>query len=255
VEEFLLKCFAARDKLSAIRAEPSGADVVERLIQLLAIGSPGTQKALVDARETLSPENLQHAFAAARRSRTPAEVFELFSPCITAKVDGKKKGDPAAAKRAAVIGALLSERRYNPAIGRQDYEALNSLDPRWLDVAVAQQDLDLVQILARPGHEGANAILAQAFAQIVTKSKDPLDSHVILEAMIRVEHPDATKALLELLSKQGKGAHGYALYYIGRLIPSLPKTAVPELEALLPTLPEKSIDQLLGYVTELKNKP
>jgi len=35
----------------------------------------------------------------------------------------------------------------------------------------------------------------------------------------------------------------------------LPKEAAPKLEALLPTLPDKAVDQLIGYVTELRNKP
>jgi hypothetical protein len=255
-ESFLLKCFAAREKLAAIKGEPSGADIVERLVELMALGSKGTQNALVDARETLSPENLQQAFAAARKTRKPAEVFDLFSPCVTAKVDEKKKGrDPAGAKRAAVIGALLSEPYFNPATGVQEYDALKDLDPRWLDVAVAQKDLNLVKILARPGHEGASALLASSFAETFKTSKDWEDCHLILESMVRIKHPSATKSLTELLAKHAKGTHSYTLYYIGRLIPSLPKEAVPELEALLPTLPEKAIDQLLGYVTELKNKP
>src|SRR5205814_5995669 len=104
-------------------------------------------------------------------------------------------------------------------------------------------------------HEAANALLVQAFAGGLKKSKDSNECHSILATMVRVQHPDATKCLTDLLSKHAKGAHSYTFYYIGRLIPSLPKTSVPELEALLPTLPEKTIDQLLGYVTELKNKP
>ena len=46
----------------------------------------------------------------------------------------------------------------------------------------------------------------------------------------------------------------YGLYWLGQLIPALPKQALPKLDALLPTLPEKAIDQLLHYVSELKTK-
>ena len=50
-----------------------------------------------------------------------------------------------------------------------------------------------------------------------------------------------------------KAKSAYSYYWIGHLIPRLPKAeALAKLEALLPTLPEKMIDQFLDYVTELK---
>ena len=53
-------------------------------------------------------------------------------------------------------------------------------------------------------------------------------------------------------SKSGYGYYGIS-YWVGRLISRLPPAeALPKLEALLPTLPEKMIDQLLDSVTELK---
>jgi hypothetical protein len=75
--------------------------------------------------------------------------------------------------------------------------------------------------------------------------------------MIRVDHPGATDAVIELIKKfaRAKSTYGYYAfsYWVGRLIPRLPRAeALPKLEALLPTLPEKMIDQLLDYVTELK---
>ena len=48
----------------------------------------------------------------------------------------------------------------------------------------------------------------------------------------------------------------YSYYWIGHLIPQLPKAeALPKLEALLPTLPEKLIDSLLDVVTAMKQAP
>ena len=79
--------------------------------------SKKVQKALVDAHASLTEDDLPDAFVAACRSREPAEVFELFSPYLTAKVDEKKKKrDPAFAKRDAICGMITSNRswrRYN----------------------------------------------------------------------------------------------------------------------------------------------
>jgi hypothetical protein len=255
VEAFLLKCFAAREKLATIKAEPGGQDIVQRLVQIMSEATAGTQNALVEARDSLSPENLHQAFIAARKTRKPAEVFELFSRYLTAKVDEKKKQrDPAFAQRAAIIETLTAGRRYYATIGDEQQE-IKDLDPRWLDVAVAQQNLELVQVLARPKHDAANSLLAKAFAETMKKAKDSTECHLILATMIRIQHPAAANSLIELIKAQAKSAQHYGLYWIGRMIPALPKEAVPPLEELLPTLPEKVIDELLGYVTELKNKP
>ena len=76
---------------------------------------------------------------------------------------------------------------------------------------------------------------------------------MILRTMARVNHPETTDSLIAVLSKHAKSAWGW--YWIAPLIVELPKEAAPKLEALLPTLPDKAVDQLIGYVAELKNKP
>jgi hypothetical protein len=113
--------------------------------------------------------------------------------------------------------------------------------------------VDLVQALAVPGHAGANALLAKLFRQGCAKPGDDGELVGILSTMIRVGHPEATDATIELIKKSAKTGAAYGHYWLGHLIPQLPKAeALPKLEALLPTLPEKMIDQLLGFVTELK---
>jgi hypothetical protein len=253
-ETFVLKCFGDREKLAAIKSDPGGQDIIQKLVQLLAVGTTNMQNTLIDARDSLSGEEFWAAFAAARRSRKPAEVFQMFSPYLTAKVDEKKKQrDPAFVRRTVITDALS---QYDPGFdleeGKSDFRAL---DPRWLDVAVAQEHLGLVQQLARPGHEGANRFLAKAFAEAFKNSKGRDDSIWMLDTMVRVQHPAATQSVIDSLKKQTKGSQGYGIYWIARLIPDLPKEAVEPLEALLPSLPEKVVDQVLDAVTELKNRP
>ena len=101
---------------------------------------------------------------------------------------------------------------------------------------------------------GANALLAKLFQQVRDKSGDGREFIGILNTMIRVGHPDATNATIELIKKSAKAGAAYGHYWLGHLIPRLPKEeAVPKLEALLPTLPERMIDQLLGFITDLKS--
>jgi hypothetical protein len=256
-EKLLLAMFEHRDQLAAIKGEPSGNDVVERLVSVMAAGTPRVQAALIEAHATLPPEDLGQAFVAACRSRKPAEVFALFSPYLTAGVNEKKKNrDPAWAKREAIIEQLLRRRGWEDADG-EGAPASAEFDPRWLDVAVRLGRPDLVEALAVPGHAGANEFLTKLFWEGLGRAGKEYELSGVLDTMIRVGHPGATDAVIDLIKKlaRGKSPYGYygISYWIGRLIPRLPRAeALPKLEALLPTLPEKMIDQLLDYVTELK---
>jgi hypothetical protein len=255
-EKLLLSMFEHRGQLATIKGEPSGNDVIERLVAVMVDGSPGVQSALIDAHEMLPADSLVQAFAAACRCRKPAEVFTLFSPYLTAYVNEKKKSrDPAAMKREAIIELLLHKRGdwyHSP----KELVERDNLDPQWLDLAVQLGHLGLVQALARPGHAGANALLAKLFRQRLDNlAGKEYEAAQTLATMIRVGHPEATNATIELLEKYGKKTAytHYWCYWVAPLIPRLPKAeALPRLEALLPTLPEKMIDQLLDYVTELK---
>ena len=271
-DELLVWAFGQRDKLAAIKGEPSGKDIQQRLVAIMASGPDRAQAALIDAHASLDEDELAQAFVAACRSRTPADVYAIFSPYLTAKLDSKKdkRRDPAFAKCQA-IGEVLAQRwrHFDPSADDED-SLIGTLDPRWLDAAVAQcrlqrtltlvqpgqtaGHLELVLSLARPGHATANELLAQAFEERFKKSNDLWQCGQILEAMVRAQHPAATDATIDVLKKHAKGNQGYGLYWIGQLIPRLPKEALPKLEALLPTLPDKVIDQLLDYVTQLKNR-
>jgi hypothetical protein len=255
-KKLLLAMFEHIGRLAAIKGTPSGKDVVERLVSVMAASPPGVQSALIDAHGTLPAESLGDALSAARRSRAPAEVFAMFSPYLTARVDEKKKGrDPAWAKREAIIGQLMGVGEWAP--DDEESPASADLDPRWLDLAVRLDRADLVQELAVPGHAGAIEYLSAIFRQGMSKSRAEYNLFEVLGTMARVGHPGATDAVIELIEKlaRAKSPYGYygLSYWIGGLIPKLPRAeALPKLEALLPTLPESMVDHLLDSVTELK---
>jgi hypothetical protein len=252
-ERLLLRMFGHAGQLAALKGEPSGNDVVERLLSVMVVSSPKVQSTLVDTHGMLPAESLEQAFVAACRSRTPAEVFTLFSPYLLAEVDEKKKNrDPTYTKREAIVKLLLQGRRkeyYDP----EEFPVTADLDSQWLDLAVRLGRLDLVQALAVPEHAGANALLTKLFRARLGKAGVDAELLSILGTMIRVGHPEATDATIELIKKYAKARLPYGCYWIRGMILLLPKAeALPKLEALLPTLPEKMIDQLLDYVTELK---
>jgi hypothetical protein len=103
----------------------------------------------------------------------------------------------------------------------------------------------------------ARDFLTALFKREVGKAGNEFQLSGILETMIRINHPGATDGVIETINKFARVKTTYVgnvyAHWIGRLIPQLPRAeALPKLEALLPTLPEKMIDQLLNHVTELK---
>ena len=255
-EKLLLNLFSQVAKLAEVKGEPSGKDLVERLVSVMSTGPAKVQSTLVDAHASLPAESLGMAFFAACKSRKPAEVYEIFSPYLKAKVNEKKKSDPAAQKRAVIIDSIGDGPNWRHYYwynrGTRDEERNTTFDPKWLDLAVEIEHLDLVQTLVVPGHAKANAFLLKQFKQS-SKSKEEHNAYQIAATMSHIKHPQATEAVIELIQKYAKAKYSY-YYGLGHLITELPKDeALPKLEALLPTLPEKMIDQLLDYVTQLKN--
>jgi hypothetical protein len=133
-----------------------------------------------------------------------------------------------------------------------------TLDPRWLDAAVKLAELETVMALARPGHKGTIKLLAKTMKAGLKKKTSDVDYELsrVLETMIRINHPDIIKYHLASLKKAGKekNMRYYYAYWLLRLIPDLPKTAVPKIEALIPSFNEKLIDEIIPYLEQLKAK-
>jgi hypothetical protein len=250
-EALVLQIFADRDSLMKIRGDTtSGSDLNSAVVRLMAYGTPRMRAVLVDNHAMLDAHDLAQCFQAARSELPADKLFATFSPYATAKVDAKKKDrDPAYAKRSAIIDQL-GQHWY--ALWQTD--TLPPLDPRWLDLAVGLQDLNLVARLIRPGHAGANAYLSTTFTEQFKKAKQLHDCQEVVAAMVHAEHPEATDAVIATLEKFGDKA-GYYGYYLGNLVAGLPKSALPRLEALIPKLHERLADSLLGHMQQLRDKP
>jgi len=269
-EALLLTCFGHAGALGAIKSEPSGADVNEMVADLLARGTANTQARLVAAHATLRGGMLSAALIAARASLPPAEFYQRFGPLLKG-ISGKRTGKNSDGhdRGQALVAALnpdSSEPVYGhrswPAYGHRSWmdrrayghyhriEVLPDLDPRWLDAAIDAGAVALVCLLARPGHAAANRFLSDEFA----RTKDP---HVVLRTMVRIRHPGAVDALITTLQGlcAGKYHYYYLGYWYGSLIADLPRTALSRLEELVPTLPDKMVDQLMEHVLALKAKP
>lgn len=264
---FLTKCFEKREALIALKGDTNGEQIVRRAASLLinVRHKPG-MKLIVDAQAALSADLLDRAILAAVLTLKPKEVYDLFSPYYLAKVDKKKKNDEAAAKLETVremLTSLSSDRHHRygyfgyggDEVDLKTVVKDHELDPRWLDAAMSTQDTEIVTILARPKHKPTLAYLSQAFKDLVSSKEDlGYQAWNLLETMVRIEHPQVVEHFLAALQRVASKKQTYYSYWLTRIIPSLPKSAVAPIEAMLPTMDEKLADQVAPYLAELQTK-
>jgi hypothetical protein len=255
-ETFLLNLFALREKLGALKGEPGGKDLRHKLVSVMCVGTNKTRIALVDAHESLTEDELGGAFAAARTVCTTEQIFDLFSPYLIAGATAKRRGS-VVEKSEVIRDALIGRSRWGvfDSLVREPlrFVAELPLDARWLDLAISVESGELVMALTEPEHEAGNEFLSRIFKTTLTKSAQYHEEYV-LSAMVRVKHPEAADALIATIKKHVGRGHLYALHWIYKLIPDLPGDDLPKFEALLPTLPEKALNELLEFVTQLKLK-
>jgi hypothetical protein len=260
-ETFLLELFEKAPALAAIKSEPSGADLNEWVAHVLSHGTPKMQQRLVAAHKTLTGGMISPAVYAARAILTPAKFYEEFSPLLMGLSDKRAKKKSDAQDRAEAVQQVLTStgehyiyRRWvgwMPPHERREDQKLKELDSRWLDAAVSAGSVDLVCAMARPGHDGCNRFLSDQLAKL----KRTNEAQEVLRTMVRVQHPDAADAVIDALKAQAKEtSYFYFSYWYGRMIAALPRSALPRFEELLPTLPDKMVDQLMDSVLALKNK-
>ncbi len=263
-EDFFLRLFAQSEEIAKIKgATSSGSDLNSQVVSMLASGTQKMQQTLVDSHGALSPEDLGSCVQAARRGLPAAQVYAVFSPYLTAKVDEKKKHrDPAWAKREAVCNAIDDEYYYphwgdeddEPESGRgYEPERLPTLDPRWLDLAVALQRFDLLRCTIRPGHADANAFLQKAFDESIKKSKNLYDCHDVVSCMFAAAHPGVVEAVFAMFDKHFKKLDDMG-YWFSDLITKLPKSEISRLEAIVPKLSENVANQLLESIHQLRER-
>ena len=276
--DFLKKCFDQRDDLMKAKG---GEYTMYHLVQLLVLTrSKPILKMLGESHAGLPSEVLRSCFIAAAVTQTPKKLFDEYSPYITTKETKGKKGRRRGDNKWEIVYAVrdLVRRNKNPAairsMGMYDFdddeledelgmrmtdvaEGLK-FDPRWLDAAIESEDLNLIEVLAKPGHKGLNEFLTAECARAM-KSRDAYwDVSNVLECMIPAQHPELVDsyvaAVNKLLGKGRKSKYSYGGYWLARLVPDLPFEVIPVLEELVPELSNDGADALVPHIAERKSQ-
>lgn len=255
----LLDLFARRTELAKFKGDMfSGGDLDSAIFGAMENGSKEVQVKLVASHAELSPDFLCFAVNAGREILTQAQMYDTFSPYLTAKVDEKKKSkDRAFACRTAVLDSLVTHSCFwrNTDEHNSNGSQLPPLDPRWLDLAIQAKNLEFVNVLARPGHAGALAFIKAQFDAALEKSKDLFDIAEKLHVLIHFDHPETIDAFFAALGKIKKKTTYYEQHNLVDLVPKLPKGAIPRLEAFVADLPDSESKHWLDAIQELRTKP
>lgn len=255
-EKLLFECLDQAPSLAKLKTHPAGTDLNEVVACRLAQGSEAMQRRLATTVAEAQGQWYDAALYAACVTMATATFYERFNSQLLAK--SKKRGTDA--ERSASLHRLLIGHSFSEPYGSRviygDFgdapRARPALDPRWLDLAVERDQVDLVCALARPGHAKANAYLADHLGKL----KDLHEKHDVMSTMLRVQHPMAEDALINLIKATAKATgYIYSTYQLVRLIGALPKAALPRVEALIPELPDKFVDSIIDGVAELRTKP
>jgi hypothetical protein len=249
-DDLTLDLFSRRAELAKVKGDTfSGSDVVEAVIARMANGPKPLRVVLARAHRDLEPDDLAAAFEAARTALPPAEVYELYSPYLAAG-DGKKGKGPAA----AVLDAIGADHIYWHTGFHDGRDPRPPLDPRWLDLAVKMRHLGLVNAAGRPGHRGAEAFVQAEFDAAFQKANNQDSMCDVLTVMVRMQHPKAAEALVASYEKTIGKANANTYWY-HHLVPQLPKSAIPILEAVTPKLKDREADRWVEAIQELREKP
>jgi hypothetical protein len=262
-----LDLFARRAEMAKVKGSGyySGSDVIEAVLDRMADGPKPLKVALAHAHAELADAELGAAVRAAREALPPAEVYDLFAPYVLATVGikpGKKDKAVRAAlnKRDAILDGLDADYIHSywydedEDDGAGGDEKTPPLDPRWLDLGVKIENLGLVFSAGRPGHAASDAFLSRLLdAELSKKSSNSIDD--IVQVMARVEHPGVTEAVTASYEKFVLKKKGYAYtYWYDEVIPVLPKSAIPQLEAFCPKLKDDDKELWAEAIQKLRDK-
>lgn len=266
--DLLIRVLQHQQELSEIKVGYSGGtEVIERAARLiLVMQKPEFLDELLKFGTDVISEIMPYQFMAASRRRGPEFAFEMFEPLVSTEAKGKSKSATSLKERAeAVVRSIVfAASRRNYGSGFRYYYQFEvvadakpiSIDPRWLDVAVAKRDLPFVlAILDRP-LQAAWAFLTERVDEELSKKKAEPSYETLecIEGMFACEHPDRVPKSLAILQKMASNSTAWWSYHYSRVIQLLPASAIPDLEAMIPSVNARLLDVFVGAIDEMKQK-
>ncbi len=260
----LSQLFDDREKLSKV----SGGDAILQSLLSVMVSSEDN-KLLQSVAGIHSELDDQHtelfisSVLAVLATRTPKQAFTELQEYYTGPGPSRRRRSKTS--RREVMSLLLGAESQHFIYGSHSqvldagtpYQLLNSIkwDPRWLDLAIDQKDVEVICRLANPKHKVAGDFLV-AWVRSDGKKRNDWESTHVLSKLVEMKHKQATELVLEAIANAAKKkSNHYGLsYWLFPLISKLPKSATKEVEAAIKNLPDSFIDQIVPHLVTLKQK-
>ncbi len=262
-ETLLLELFPQRADITKAEGKNNSKVCSDLLLARMSECSGKTRETLISQHESFEDYELAIAARAALNQDTPAQFYDVFHVYVDNAKKAKTKKRAAQSKAEAITQAICNHVGsiyhywYETVDSEREQEVVRNrdkVDPRWLDLAVKHDNLELIYALARPDHKACHKALETELKKRLKMKR--VDYHLmdVMLAIVRAQHPDAAELVIEAIRSSSKRGTGYYAYALARLIPALDKSAIPQLEALLAELPDAEADRYVPAVAELKNR-
>lgn len=264
---FLLDCNALHEEFLKLKTGCGGDRINSHIaMMMLVCEATETHTQLAQLGANVHHESVPYTFLASSIVESPQKAWERFSAAYLNRPNDKTKDAEEAGPVSVQLSEILTEihkakdsthGHHNDDEMLASYYLTAELDPRWLEAALQIKDKDVILTLATKPHPGVQAFLTEYVDNELRKTTwNPgysLDS--VFETMIRIQHPDLVTKLIQVLELACHAAQQYWwAYYLIRLIPRMPESAIAPLEALIPKIREQLQDSFVGFLDELRQK-
>ncbi|PQO24995.1 hypothetical protein C5Y96_26175 [Blastopirellula marina] len=262
-EKLLLELFPQRAAITKAEGKNGTKTCSDHVLARMSECSNKTRELLIAEHATYEDYELAIAAEATLKQGTPAQFYEVFHIYLVNAKTAKSKKREAQSKAEAISQVICNQVQsiyhywYNLNNSEREQEAIRNrekMDPRWLDLATKHGYMEIVYVLARPGHKECHKALESELKSRLKKKTVAYHLMDVMLAIVRSEHPDSADLIIETIRDTSKRGTAYFGYALARFIPALDKSALPKLEALLGELPENEADHYVEAVAELKNR-
>ncbi len=225
---FLLEQFDDLAMLQHVTASDDGRDVFDFLLEQAKTSSCEVVERLVEQREHLMLSRWRLLIAAARCQIPSDRYFDTFSPYVI----GQQEATVAMSARSHwIVDDLTEDRPFleSRLLPDRPKTSKQPADPRWLDLGIDLDLIDLVCTLAHLPNPRTHAYLEQKWS--VEDSPENNRLPYIGLAMLSAGHPAAISRILKFIEDQAQADHRWHSPVLwGRLAALLPLETVEQLE-------------------------
>lgn len=264
-ESLLLELFDSRAKIARAQGKEPKHDVNAAIMQAMASSTEVAADEMLAKLEEYSVDTFYWATILAIRFCPKQKVFEAFqewvapTPKTPKRKSAKAKGETVVELLDIYQSGVLYTPGYAPKLvdtndpnHTERVLPAERLDPRWLDIAINIENLELIKSLTHPGHRPTQDWAERQLSHAINnKQKSKVRPSKFVGLIIASDHPQMLDLYDEAIKYFLKKKDTWEVAICLEMIPQLPQLAIPRLEAMI--LPSELAEMRESLVNQLKH--